>query len=85
VELPPSFFTLSAAELKIMIDSQKSKLNSLENRPLMTQAMREREQKLKEHKHPKCRIRVRFADRFTLEATFYSGSFGNLALPCFGL
>ena len=77
MELPASFFTLSTAELKLMMDSQKSKLNSLENRPLMTQAMRDREQKFKEQKYPKCRIRVSFPDQFTLEATFYSGSLGN--------
>ncbi len=60
--------------MKILYDTQKAHTSSLENRPLLTQAMRDREQKLKEKRHPKTMIRVRFPDRYILEATFYSGS-----------
>ncbi|KAJ3371207.1 Tether containing UBX domain for GLUT4 [Kappamyces sp. JEL0680] len=41
--------------------------------------MRDRELRLKEQKYPKTMIRVRFPDRFILEATFYSGALGWLA------
>ena len=62
----------------MMFESQKAKLNAMENRPLMTQAMRDREEKLKREKYPKTLIRVRLPDRFSLQITFYSGSLGFL-------
>jgi hypothetical protein len=61
-----------------MIDSQRSKLNTMDNRPLMTQAMREREEKLKQEKYPKTLIRIRFPDRYSIQFTFYSGALGIL-------
>jgi hypothetical protein len=60
----------------MMLDGQKSKLNDLENRPLMTKKMREREEMLKKQKYPKTMIRVRFPNSYVLEATFLSRSPG---------
>jgi tether containing UBX domain for GLUT4 len=67
-------------ELKMMLNDQKSRVNQLQNRPLMTTKMREREEMLKQQKHPKTMIRVRFPDRFVLEATFLSRDSGILYL-----
>jgi hypothetical protein len=59
-----------------MIDQQKSRNHELENRPLMTKKMRDREEMLRRQKYPKTMIRVRFANRFVLEATFLSRNSG---------
>jgi hypothetical protein len=80
VQLPASFYSLNTSELKVLIDGQRANLATLENRPLMTKALREREQKLIEQKYPKTMVRVRFPDRYILEATFYSGDKGKLLM-----
>ncbi|KAI8914645.1 GLUT4 regulating protein TUG-domain-containing protein, partial [Gorgonomyces haynaldii] len=72
-DLPDSFFELSQTEMKILLSSYKSSLSKYENRPLMTQKMREQEQQVRNRKYPKTLIRVRFPDQTTLEAAFYSG------------
>jgi hypothetical protein len=76
VQLPESFFKLTSAELKLMIEQQKYRNQELENRPLMTKKMREREEMLRRQKYPKTMIRVRFSNRFVLEATFLSRNTG---------
>jgi tether containing UBX domain for GLUT4 len=80
VQLPASFYSLNSSELKVLIDGQRANLNALENRPLMTKSLREREQKLREQKYPKTMIRVRFPDRYIMEATFYSGDKGKFII-----
>ncbi|KAJ3324486.1 Tether containing UBX domain for GLUT4 [Boothiomyces sp. JEL0866] len=72
IELPPSFFEISSAELRMAFESQKAQAAFHENRPLMTQKMREREEKLKQEKYPKTMIRIRMPDRTIFEATFLS-------------
>ncbi|KAJ3315110.1 Tether containing UBX domain for GLUT4 [Boothiomyces sp. JEL0838] len=72
IELPPSFFEITSAELRMAFESQKSQAAYHENRPLMTQKMREREEKLKQEKYPKTMIRIRMPDRSIFEATFLS-------------
>ncbi|KAJ2997720.1 hypothetical protein HDV02_005190 [Globomyces sp. JEL0801] len=52
VNLPDSFFRLTSAELKSIFDSQNKARDNLENRPLMTQAMRDKEAQLKQQKSP---------------------------------
>lgn len=49
----------------------------MENKPLMTQKMRDRELQLQQQKYPKTLIRVRFPDRFVVQLTFFSGAPGN--------
>lgn len=77
VELPPSFFELSQVEIRILLDSHKSAVHALENKPLLTQKLRDREKLMKEKKYPKTMIRVRFPDQYILEATFFSGARGT--------
>ncbi|KAJ1534952.1 Tether containing UBX domain for GLUT4, partial [Nowakowskiella sp. JEL0078] len=72
IELPDSFFELNSSELKMLVQSQKYKRDNAENKPLLTKALREKEEELKRKKWPKTLIRVRFPDRITLQATFYS-------------
>lgn len=71
--MPPSFYVLSPIEMKILFESQKAQTKALENTPLRTLAMREQELRLKEQKHPKTLIRVRFPDSYVLQAKFFSG------------
>ena len=73
IELPDSFFRLSPAEMKALVGSQQARSRQLQDAPLMTRAMREREEELKRQKHPKTRIRVRFPNRYTVQANFWSG------------
>ncbi|KAJ3183309.1 Tether containing UBX domain for GLUT4 [Gaertneriomyces sp. JEL0708] len=72
IELPDSFFELTSAELKFLIQSSKSRAQANENAPLMTKAMRDREQAARQKKYPKTMIRVRFRDRWVLQAQFLS-------------
>ncbi|KAJ3204713.1 Tether containing UBX domain for GLUT4 [Dinochytrium kinnereticum] len=72
IELPDSFFELTAAEVKAMIAASKSRAKLFEDTPLMTQKMRDREEKLRRSKYPKTMIRVKFPDRLILQATFLS-------------
>ncbi|KAJ3406337.1 Tether containing UBX domain for GLUT4, partial [Chytridiales sp. JEL 0842] len=72
IELPDSFFELSPAEMKLVLASHKSKTKSLDDAPLMTKKMREREEEARRQKYPKTMIRVKFPDRFTLQAAFLS-------------
>ena len=65
VDLPDSFYSLTPAEIKALISTQQSKYQQLENAPLMTKAMRKREELLKQQRYPKTMIRVRFPDHTT--------------------
>ncbi|KAH6581926.1 hypothetical protein BASA61_008814 [Batrachochytrium salamandrivorans] len=73
IDLPSSFFQLSPFEMKAMMASQQYRNKQASDSPLMTRAMREREDELKRQKHPRTMIRVRFPDRTTLQATYWSG------------
>ncbi|KAJ3011867.1 UNVERIFIED_CONTAM: hypothetical protein HDU68_001484 [Siphonaria sp. JEL0065] len=72
IQLPDTFFQLSSTELKLAYISSKNKAKQLEDAPLMTKAMRDREEELKMKKWPKTMIRVRFPDRVTVQAAFLS-------------
>ncbi|THH28230.1 hypothetical protein EUX98_g5949 [Antrodiella citrinella] len=71
-DLPDSYFTPSAADLKAAQASLSARTQSLVNAPLRTQAMREADDKAKRAKWPTIKIRVRFPDRTQLEKTFPS-------------
>ncbi|KAI8848020.1 hypothetical protein BC829DRAFT_444104 [Chytridium lagenaria] len=53
IELPDSFFELTPNELKMMIKLHNSRSKALEDAPLMTKAMRDREEQLRKSKYPK--------------------------------
>ncbi|KAI9364843.1 hypothetical protein DFJ73DRAFT_792434 [Zopfochytrium polystomum] len=72
IDLPDSFFELTSAEIKALMQSSKARAEAAANAPLMTKALREREDELRRQKHPKTLIRVRFPDRTTLQAAFLS-------------
>ncbi|KAI9009138.1 GLUT4 regulating protein TUG-domain-containing protein [Hyaloraphidium curvatum] len=76
IELPDSFFELSQAELKLLLAQSRRQTEKLLNRPLMTKELRDQEKakelQLRKTKYPKTRIRVRFPDMVSLEATFWS-------------
>lgn len=80
INLPPSFYKLTTAELKQIIDSQRSKIELNESRPLMTQKMREKEELLKAKKYPKTMIRVKFPSQIIIEMCFYSGAKGMVII-----
>lgn len=54
-DLPESFFTPSAADLKAAQASLSARTQALQDAPLMTQSMREAEDKVKRAKHPTVR------------------------------
>ncbi|KAJ3126990.1 hypothetical protein HK100_009985 [Physocladia obscura] len=72
IQLPDSFFELNPTELKLAYISTKDKAKTLTDAPLMTKAMRDREDELRARKWPKTMIRVRFPDRVTFQAAFLS-------------
>ncbi|KAI9327883.1 hypothetical protein BDR26DRAFT_874692 [Obelidium mucronatum] len=73
IQLPDTFFQLSSTELKLAYISSKNKAKQIQDgAPLMTKAMRDREEELKLKKYPKTMIRVRFPDRVTVQAAFLS-------------
>ncbi|KAJ3046254.1 Tether containing UBX domain for GLUT4 [Rhizophlyctis rosea] len=73
IELPDDFFELTSAELKVLVAGSTQRRTAIEGAPLMTKAMREREDELRRAKYPKTLIRARFPNRLTLQVTFWSG------------
>lgn len=71
-DLPDSYFTPSAADLRAAQASLTARAQSLVDAPLRTQSMREAEDKVKRSKYPMTTIRVRFSDRTQLQKTFPS-------------
>lgn len=76
VELPDSFFELTQTELKHLLAQSRRQVEKAVNRPLLTKELREQEQKkqmeIRKTKYPKTRVRVRFPDMVSMEATFLS-------------
>ena len=50
---------------------------ALENQPLMTRAMREREIDKQRAKYPKTMVRVRFPDMYQIQGVFLTQEKGN--------
>jgi len=71
-DLPDSYFTPSAADLKAAQASLSARTQSLVDAPLRTQSMREAEDKAKRARYPMTTIRVMFSDRTQLQKTFPS-------------
>ncbi|KAG9302742.1 hypothetical protein G9A89_009519 [Geosiphon pyriformis] len=72
IDLPDSFYELTANELRHLLAMQKAKEVRRENATLKTSAMRAQEEKEKEKKYPKTLIRIKFPDRYQLQGTFLS-------------
>ncbi|OCH94883.1 hypothetical protein OBBRIDRAFT_884435 [Obba rivulosa] len=71
-ELPDSYFTPTAAELRAQQASLSARTDALTNAPWRTRAMRDAEDKAKRARWPQTTIRVKFSDRSQLEKTFPS-------------
>ncbi|KAJ3326435.1 Tether containing UBX domain for GLUT4 [Blyttiomyces sp. JEL0837] len=82
IERPDSFFELTPAELKLVISAQSAKAKMAGDAPLKTKAMREREEMEKMRRFPRTCIRVRFPDRWTLQAEFLSGETVSSIYKC---
>ncbi|CAG8747765.1 18927_t:CDS:10, partial [Dentiscutata erythropus] len=72
IDLPDSFFELTATELKYLLAKQTLKHQRDENAGFKTNAMRAQEEKERERKYPKTLIRVKFPDSFQLQIAFLS-------------
>jgi hypothetical protein len=72
VDLPDSFFELTSSELQYILHVQKQKRVQEEAKGLVTSAMRITQEQLQAKKHPKTLLRIRFPDRWQVEATFLS-------------
>ncbi|CAB4483306.1 hypothetical protein RhiirA5_407121 [Rhizophagus irregularis] len=72
IDLPDSFYELTAPELQFLLVMQDSKRKAEANAGFKTRAAREQEEKARERKYPKTMIRVRFPDGFQLQMTFLS-------------
>ncbi|KAG8997690.1 hypothetical protein FRB90_012441 [Tulasnella sp. 427] len=70
--LPDSYFEPTAEELKSAFQSQSRLVDKLNNAPLKTEAIRQRETKEKLARWPETRIRVKFPNQLQLEKTFPS-------------
>ncbi|KAH7919368.1 hypothetical protein BV22DRAFT_1040964 [Leucogyrophana mollusca] len=71
-ELPDTYFTPTAADLKAAQATLSARTQSLVNAPLQVRAAREASEKAKRDRWPNTTIRVRFSDRTQLEKTFPS-------------
>ncbi|KAI0027402.1 hypothetical protein K488DRAFT_25221, partial [Vararia minispora EC-137] len=71
-DLPDDFYTPTAADLKNAQAMLHARTEALNNRPLLTQEMRDRAERERENKWPTTRIRVRFPDGTQLEKRFPS-------------
>ncbi|KAF0451245.1 Tether containing UBX domain for GLUT4 [Gigaspora margarita] len=72
IDLPDSFYELTAAELQYLLAKQALKHKMEENSGFKTSAMRAKEEKERERKYPKTLIRVKFPDSFQLQIAFLS-------------
>ncbi|TDL26324.1 hypothetical protein BD410DRAFT_895719 [Rickenella mellea] len=72
VELPPNFLDPTAADLRAAQDSLSARARSLNERPLMTQKLRDEKETNRRNRWPTVTIRVRFASRMQLEKVFPS-------------
>ncbi|CAE6522053.1 unnamed protein product [Rhizoctonia solani] len=72
--VPPELEDLepTAAEIVAAYQSQTRRSENLRNAPLLTQEMRERQQREKYKKWPNCIIRIRFHNQMQLEKSFPS-------------
>ncbi|KAI9490859.1 hypothetical protein BDB00DRAFT_767991 [Zychaea mexicana] len=77
VELPESFFKLTANEIKSLYKSHVEQRENLENRPLKTQKIRQAEEMDRMKKYPRTTIRIRFPDSTILQAVFRSQEKGK--------
>ncbi|KAI6107908.1 hypothetical protein F5141DRAFT_1215667 [Pisolithus sp. B1] len=71
-ELPDSFFTPTAEDLKAAQATLSARTQALTHAPLQLRATREAAEKAKRDRWPNTTIRVRFSDRTQLEKTFPS-------------
>ncbi|KAG8213165.1 hypothetical protein J3R82DRAFT_11574, partial [Butyriboletus roseoflavus] len=71
-ELPESYFTPTAADIKAAQATLSARTQALINAPLQLRATREAAESAKRDRWPNTTIRVRFSDRTQLEKTFPS-------------
>lgn len=71
-ELPDSYFTPTAEDLKAAQATLTARTQALTNAPLQLRATREAAEKAKRDRWPNTTIRIRFSDRTQLEKTFPS-------------
>lgn len=71
-DLPDSYFTPSAADLKAAQSTLAARTSALVNAPLQLRATREASEKAKRDRWPNTTIRIRFTDRTQLEKVFPS-------------
>ena len=74
MELPESFYELSGDELKMLMAQQSRRRQEMENQPLKTRKIREKEAEAHRQKYPKTQIRFRFREDSSniLQAVFLS-------------
>ncbi|CAG8595028.1 317_t:CDS:2, partial [Dentiscutata heterogama] len=80
IDLPDSFYELTAAELQYLLAKQTLKHKREESAGFKTNAMRAQEEKARERKYPKTLIRVKFPDSFQLQIAFLSKEHGIVTL-----
>jgi len=71
-DLPDSYFTPTAADLKAAQSTLAARTSALVNAPLQLRATREASEKAKRDRWPNTTIRIRFTDQTQLEKVFLS-------------
>ncbi|XP_051939244.1 tether containing UBX domain for GLUT4 isoform X2 [Hippocampus zosterae] len=69
-ELPDEFFEVTVDDIRKRFAQLKSERKSLEEAPLMTRSLREKQMKEKIDKYPKVVLRIQFPDRHVLQGFF---------------
>jgi hypothetical protein len=80
IQLPDSFYEITQDDARYFVASQRRRINQMENMPLKTQAMKDKEQTALERVYPKTTIRVRFPDQLYIQGEFDSSETGTLFL-----
>jgi len=73
-ELPDSYFTPTAADIRDAQSTLAARTQALTNAPLQLRAARDAEAKAKRDRWPEARIRIKFTDRTQLEKVFPASS-----------
>jgi tether containing UBX domain for GLUT4 len=71
-DIPDSYFTPTAADLKVAQATLSARTQALVNAPLQLRAQREAVEKSKRDRWPNTTIRIKFTDRTQLEKSFSS-------------
>ncbi|KAG1714011.1 Tether containing UBX domain for GLUT4 [Nymphon striatum] len=69
-DLPDDFYKLDGNDITLLYQDLMSKCTDLQDKPLVTEKMRQNQKLMQLRKYKKCCVRIQFPDRIVLQGTF---------------